>query len=69
MQNFNIFISNIFIYIYITQIISMTRLIQWTIHRSAELAFQITSVEKVLEYTYCPQETNFQSTLGNNKQI
>lgn len=49
----------------ITQLIPMTSLLQWILRQSAELENQMTSVERVLEYTNLPQESDLQSTPGN----
>lgn len=51
----------------ITQSMAMTELLQWVVINWAKLAYQIKSVERVLEYTCSPQETNVQSSPGNNK--
>lgn len=45
----------------------MAGMVQWAVRQWAELGYQITSVERVLEYIYSPQESNFKSPLGNYK--
>jgi len=39
---------------------------QWGMRQSAEVENQMTSVERVLEYTNAPQEDILKSPLGNN---
>lgn len=41
----------------ITQAAAMTGLVQWGLRQSAEVANQLMSVERVLEYTALPKET------------
>ncbi|XP_066582134.1 probable multidrug resistance-associated protein lethal(2)03659 isoform X2 [Prorops nasuta] len=42
----------------ITQVMAMTGMIQWGMRQSAEVANQMMSVERVLEYTHLPPEEN-----------
>jgi len=50
----------------ITQSIGLTSLFQWVIRQSAELENQMTSVERVIEYSNVPQEPALESHPGNN---
>lgn len=50
----------------ITQAIGLTSLFQWVIRQSAELENQMTSVERVLEYSNVPQESALESPPGND---
>ncbi|XP_025405942.1 probable multidrug resistance-associated protein lethal(2)03659 isoform X3 [Sipha flava] len=50
----------------ITQAIGLTGMFQWGMRQSAELENQMTSVERVLEYTNTPQESALES-LPNKK--
>lgn len=49
----------------LTQAISLTGALQWGIRQLAELDNQMTSVERVVEYTNVPQEAALESSLGN----
>lgn len=45
----------------ITQVMSITGLIQWAMRQSAEVANQMMSVERILEYTQLPPEANLRN--------
>lgn len=48
----------------ITQAIGLTGMFQWGMRQSAELENQMTSVERVLEYSNAPREADLESTPG-----
>lgn len=50
----------------ITQSIGLIGLFQWGMRRSVELANQMASVERVLEYTVLPQEPALKSPQSNS---
>ncbi|KAI4502295.1 hypothetical protein M0802_002207 [Mischocyttarus mexicanus] len=45
----------------ITQVMAMTGMIQWGMRQSAEVANQMMAVERILEYTQLPPETNLRN--------
>jgi len=53
----------------ITQAIGLTGMFQWGMRQSAELENQMTSVERVLEYTNAPKEPPLESPLSNIKLV
>jgi ATP-binding cassette subfamily C (CFTR/MRP) protein 4 len=48
----------------VTQAVTLTGLIQWGIRQSAELETQMTSVERVLEYSRIEKEPSLESPPG-----
>lgn len=48
----------------ITQAIGLTGMFQWGMRQSAELENQMTSVERVLEYSHAPREADLESPPG-----
>jgi ATP-binding cassette subfamily C (CFTR/MRP) protein 4 len=48
----------------ITQAVTLTGLLQWGIRQSAELETQMTSVERVLEYSRIEKEPSLESPPG-----
>lgn len=50
----------------ITQAIGLTGMFQWGMRQSAELENQMTSVERVLEYSDVEKEPALESDPGNN---
>jgi ATP-binding cassette, subfamily C (CFTR/MRP), member 4 len=52
----------------ITQVLALTGMIQWGIRQSAEVANQLMSVERVLEYRDLPKETQPEKPLETAKE-
>jgi ATP-binding cassette subfamily C (CFTR/MRP) protein 4 len=48
----------------ITQAVTLTGLLQWGIRQSAELETQMTSVERILEYSRIEKESSLESLPG-----
>lgn len=53
----------------ITQAMSLTGSLQWGIRQSAEFENQMTSIERVLEYTNIPKEAALESPPGKYKKF
>lgn len=53
----------------ITQTMALVGLVQWGIRQWAVLENQMTSVERIIDYSNSPRETNFESSLGKNNVL
>lgn len=53
----------------ITQTMALVGLVQWGIRQWAVLENQMTSVERIIDYSNSPQERNFESSPGKNNVL